>query len=387
VLDDIEQVRVAARQAARLTRQLLTFARHEVKRPEVLDLNEAVHAAGQLLRRTLGEHIELTIAAEPALWRVKADRGQLEQILVNLAVNARDAMPGGGRLSIDTGNTEVDAAYVARKPGLAPGRYARIRVSDTGTGMDRATAERVFEPFFSTKPKGRGTGLGLATVYGIVTGTGGSIEIYSEPGLGTTVSVLLPATEEAAGPDAIPAAPAVAGNDQRGHGETILLVEDEESLRELTGRILTRSGYQVCAVGGGSEAVRRASDPAQPINLLLTDVIMPEMLGNEVAARVGAVRPGVPALFMSGYAQPILDTHGIPPPQFDILEKPFTEATLLSRVRQALGRAQALGRDVGVGEREVVHGLGVRPLVFQRAMVALEHGDEQGEGEERVGAE
>jgi PAS domain S-box-containing protein len=337
VLEDIMQVRVAAEQAIRVTRQLLTFARHDVTCSEVLDLNEAVHGAGQLLRRTLGEHIDLTISTEPALWRVKADRGQLEQVLVNLAVNARDAMPGGGRLSIDTGNTEVDATYATRRPGLTPGRYARLRVSDTGIGMDRATAERVFEPFFSTKPKGRGTGLGLATVYGIVTGAGGSIEIYSEPGLGTTVSVLLPATDEDAGPDV---APAVSGDDQRGHGETILLVEDEESLRELTRRILTRSGYRVRAAATGSEAVRAASDPAQPVDLLLTDVVMPEMLGNEVATRVGAVRPGVPALFISGYAQPILDTHGVPAPQFDILEKPFTEAALLGRVRQALGRGK-----------------------------------------------
>jgi PAS domain S-box-containing protein len=335
VLEDIEQVRVAAQQASRLTRQLLTFARENVNRPEVLDLNEAVKEAGLLLRRTLGEHIELVIAAEPALWRVKADRGQLEQVLVNLAVNARDAMPGGGRLSIDTGNTEVDAAYVTRRPELKPGRYARLRVSDTGTGMDRATADRVFEPFFSTKPKGRGTGLGLATVYGVVTQAGGSIEIYSELGLGTTITVLLPATDEAAEPH-LPSA--AAPDDQRGHGETILVVEDEESLRQLTGRILTRNGYQVCAVGSGAEAVRRAADPAQPITLLLTDVVMPEMLGNEVAARIGAIRPDVPALFMSGYAQPILDSHGIAPQPFEILEKPFTEAALLSRVRKAITR-------------------------------------------------
>ncbi len=338
VLDDIEQVRVAAQQATRLTRQLLTFARHEVNRPEVLDLNEAVNGAGQLLRRTLGEHIDLTIAAEPALWRVKADRSQLEQVLVNLAVNARDAMPGGGRLTIDTGNAEVDAAYATRRPELKPGRYTRLRVSDTGMGMDRATADRVFEPFFSTKPKGRGTGLGLATVYGVVTQAGGSIEIYSEKGLGTTISVLLPATDEDAEPYR---PPAVSHDDHRGHGETVLVVEDEEILRELTTRILTRSGYQVCVVSSGSGAVRRAGDPAQPIDLLLTDVVMPEMLGNEVAARVGAIRPGVPALFMSGYAQPILDSHGVPAPAFDVVEKPFTEAVLLSRVRKAISRTAA----------------------------------------------
>jgi len=333
--DDIEQVRVAAQQAIRLTRQLLTFARHEVTRPEVLDLNESVRGAGQLLRRTLGEHIELAITTEPGLWRVKADRGQLEQVLVNLAVNARDAMPGGGRLVIDTANTEVDETYATSRARLAPGRYARLRVSDSGTGMDRATAERVFEPFFSTKPKGRGTGLGLATVYGVVTGAGGSIEIYSEVGLGTTVSVLLPATDEDAAPAADPAVPA---GDARGQGETILLVEDEDSLRKLTNRILTHAGYVVCAAASGADAVRVAADPAQLIDLLLTDVVMPEMLGNEVAARVGAARPGLPALFMSGYAQAILDAHGVPGPRFDIMEKPFTKAALLSRVRQAISR-------------------------------------------------
>ena len=335
LLDDIEQVRVAAQQAIRLTRQLLTFARHEVTRPEVLDLNEAVRGAGQLLRRTLGAHIELTITTEPDLWRVKADRGQLEQVLVNLAVNARDAMPGGGRLMIDTANAEVDDAYATSRAELTPGRYARLRVSDSGTGMDRATAERVFEPFFSTKTKGRGTGLGLATVYGVVTGAGGSIDIYSEVGLGTTVSVLLPATDE----DAAPAADlALGGDDDLGRGETILLVEDEASLRELTSRILTHAGYQVCAAGNGADAVRVAGDPAQVIDLLLTDVVMPEMLGNEVAARVSAARPGVPALFMSGYAQAILDAHGVPEQGFDIVEKPFTKAALLSRVRQAISR-------------------------------------------------
>ena len=335
VLADIDQVQVAAQQAIRVTRQLLTFARHEVTTPEIIDINEAVESAGKLLRRALGEHIELTIAAEPALWRVKADRGQLEQVLVNLAVNARDAMPGGGQLTIDTANVEVDDTFASQRPGLVPGRYARLRVSDNGTGMDKATADRVFEPFFSTKPKGHGTGLGLATVYGIVTGAGGSIDIYSEAGTGTTVSVLLPATDERAGPDAGSRSPA--DDDVRGHGETILLVEDEVSLRELARRILDDNGYHVCVADNGADAVRRAGDPAQPIDLLLTDVIMPEMLGHEVAARVAALRPETPALFLSGYAQPILDAQGVLLPGYDILEKPFTEVGLLSRVRKALG--------------------------------------------------
>ena len=342
VLDDIEQVRVAATQAARLTRQLLTFARHEVTRPEVLDLNEAVRDAGQLLHRTLGEHIELSISPEPALWPVKADKGQLEQVLVNLAVNARDAMPGGGRLTIDTGNVEVDETYASGRPGLTPGRYIRLRVSDTGVGMDRATLDRLFEPFFSTKPKGRGTGLGLATVYGIVTGAGGTIDVYSEPGLGTAFSVLLPATSDLARPTEAAAGHSVS---PEGHGETVLLVEDETSLRDLTSRILTRHGYRVRAMATGTEAIELARAPGQRVDLLLTDVVMPEMMGNEVAAAVRAIVPGVPALYMSGYAQPILDSHGVPALSIDILEKPFTEARLLARVRQALdaGAAGAQG--------------------------------------------
>ncbi|MBV9793324.1 MAG: PAS domain S-box protein [Actinobacteria bacterium] len=358
VLYDIEQVQAAAQQAARLTRQLLTFARHEVTRPEVLDLNEAVQGAGQLLDRTLGEHIKLTISPDPELWPVKADRGQLEQVLLNLAVNARDAMPGGGRLTIDTSNVEADETYASGRPGLTPGRYTRLRVSDSGVGMDRATLDRLFEPFFTTKPKGRGTGLSLATVYGIVTGAGGAIDVYSEPGLGTAFSVLLPASAEAAGA-ALAAGPAGAGDGQAGpdgRGETVLLVEDESSLRDLTSRILTRHGYRVHAMATGTKAVELARVPGQVIDLLLTDVVMPEMMGNEVAAAVRAVVPGLPALYMSGYAQPILDAHGVPALAIDILEKPFTEAALLGRVRAALdaGRPEQgsveLTGDEGGGE-------------------------------------
>jgi PAS domain S-box-containing protein len=365
VLYDIEQVQAAAQQAARLTRQLLTFARHEVTRPEVLDLNEAVQGAVELLRRTLGEHIELGINPDPELWPVKADRGQLEQVLLNLAVNARDAMPGGGRLTIDTGNVEVDETYASGRPGLNPGRYIRLRVSDSGVGMDRATLDRLFEPFFTTKPKGRGTGLGLATVYGIVTGAGGTIDVYSEPGLGTAFSVLLPGTFAAAGETAatpdLPASP-------DGRGETVLLVEDEASLRDLTSRILTRHGYRVHAMATGTKAVELARVPGQAIDLLLTDVVMPEMMGNEVAAAVRAIRPGVPALYMSGYAEPILDSHGVPALSIDILEKPFTEAALLTRVRQALeaGRSRPVaGAAEPAGSAELAGDEGDGELQFR----------------------
>ena len=286
---DVEQIRDAAQRAIRLTRQLLTFARKDVVHPEVLSLNDIITGLEQLLRRTLGEHITLNTAPAGDLWPVKADAGQLKQVLVNLAVNARDAMPGGGKLTIDTANITVNDAYAGGRPGLQPGRYARLRVSDTGTGMPPEVLARVFEPFFTTKPLGQGTGLGPATFYGIITGAGGHAQIYSEPGLGTTVTGLLPATtEDPAGPTPPPATP------RRGHGETILLVEDDTTLQELATRLLTRHGYQVrTAPAAAAPAI--AADPGQSLDLLLTDVVMPEMLGNEVARRVHASRPPCPS--------------------------------------------------------------------------------------------
>jgi hypothetical protein len=333
VLADVEEVRGAASRAASLTRQLLIFARRDVIHPQVLDVGTIVSGVENLLRRTLGEHIDLdTSHAAAGLWPVKADPGQIEQVLINLAVNARDAMPGGGKLTIDTSNITVDETYASTRPDLKPGRYTRLRVSDTGTGMDHDTLARVFEPFFSTKPTGSGTGLGLATVYGIITHAGGHAQIYSEPGLGTTVTALLPATDAAPSAAAEPVAAAPAA----GRGETVLLVEDEHSLWQLASRILIRSGYQVCPAATPAEALRQASDLDQPISLLLTDVVMPEMLGNELAALVRAIRPDLPVLFMSGYAQQVLDAQGALDVGVDLLEKPFSQATMLTRVRQAI---------------------------------------------------
>jgi PAS domain S-box-containing protein len=383
VLADVEQVRTAAQQAIRVTRQLLTFTRSETARREVLDLNEVVRSAGRLLRRSLGEQTELVIAADAGLWPVEADRGQLEQVLVNLALNARDAMPSGGQLTIATGNAEVDAVYAEQRPDLQPGQYCRLAVSDTGTGMDAETIERVFEPFFTTKPRGHGTGLGLATVYGIVTGLGGTIDIYSEVGLGTTMNVLLPAGGQAgvaaatpgagesgsagaarAGPasggtvaagslpaGSVPAGGVPAGEPSaapgvRGDGETILLVEDEASLRTMASRILARNGYRVREAADGPSALALAGDPAERIDLLVTDMVMPGMLGNEVVDRVRDIRPGLPALLITGYAKPVLDFHGIPAPELDIVQKPFTESALLNRVQRALRRA-AVPRQAG----------------------------------------
>jgi hypothetical protein len=330
-LDDSSQIQQAAERATALTRQLLTFARRDIVSPRVLDVGTVVGNLEHMLRRSLGEHIDMVITLAPDLWPVFADSGQLDQVLVNLAVNASDAMPGGGKLTIDTANITVDDTYANERPGLTPGRYVRLRVSDTGTGMNPEVAARVFEPFYTTKPPGKGTGLGLATVHGIITRAGGYAQLYSEPGMGTTITALLPITKQAAS-----AAPAPAAAPVRGHGEQVLLAEDEESLAALVHRILVRNGYQVVTATSPEAALRHASDLQQPIDLLLTDAVMPNMLGNELAAKVRALRPGVPVLYMSGYAQPILDTQGALDPLTDLLEKPFSEATLLSRVRRAL---------------------------------------------------
>jgi len=335
VLEDMGQVQAAAQQAIRVTRQLLTFAKGKAADREVLDLNEIVASAGELLRRSLGGHIELVIAAGDDLWPVEADRGQLEQVLVNLAVNARDAMPDGGRLSITTANAEVDADYAGQRPGLKPGRYCRLAVADTGVGMDQATVERVFEPFFSTKPRGRGTGLGLASVYGIVSGVGGTIDVNSQVGLGTTMNVLLPVAAKAVA--AVPE-PRLPAEDARGRGETILLVEDEQGMRAMAARILSGGGYLVREAADGAAAIRLTNDRGERVDLLVTDVAMPGMLGTEVADRVRAIRPSLPVLFITGSAQQATD---LPTAGPDIVSKPFTEALLLARVRRALDRSGA----------------------------------------------
>jgi signal transduction histidine kinase/CheY-like chemotaxis protein len=333
---DVAQIREAGERATRLTHQLLAFARRETIRPRVLDLTGVVLEMERLLRRTLGRHVRLETALAPDLWPIMADYGQLEQVLVNLAVNARDAMPQGGTLTLDTENVDADAAYVAPRPGLAPGRYMRLRVSDTGTGMAPDVAARAFEPFFTTKPKGEGTGLGLATIYGIVTGAGGHVQIYSEAGLGTTVTVLLPATDAP-----LPAATDRRREPRRGAGETILVVEDEAPMLEVARRLLEDGGYSVLTAGDGEEALRVAAGHDGEIHLLLTDAVMPGMLGKEVAARVAELRPGIAVLYMSGYAQSVIGPMGDLAGGQAIIDKPFTAAALLERVAAALTRARA----------------------------------------------
>lgn len=330
-LKDVERIERAAESAARLTHQLLAFARREVVQPRPLNINSTITELEPLLRRALGEHIEFVIERGDALWPVLMDPGHLEQVLTNLAVNARDAMRQGGTLTIDTENVEVDEAYAGGRPGLRPGRYVHLRVSDTGTGMSKETLQRAFEPFFTTKPKGQGTGLGLATVHGIVNQAGGYISIYSELGLGTRVSALLPATDQvpvSAGPQP--------GHQRQAATETILVVEDAEDLREVVGRILSRNGFHVIIAADGQEAIHAATDHTGRIHLLLTDVVMPQMQGTELAARITVLQPDIKVLFMSGYAQPMLGIAGTLAPGIVLLEKPFTEPLLLARVRQVL---------------------------------------------------
>jgi PAS domain S-box-containing protein len=331
VLKDVERIERAAQDAARLTHQLLAFARVEVVQPRAMDIYSVGTERAPLLRRTLGEHIDLIVLPSPRLWRVMIDAGQLSQVLTNLAVNSRDAMPKGGKLTIDAGNVEVDGAYAAARPGLQQGRYVRLRVSDTGIGMDKKTLEHAFEPFFTTKPRGQGTGLGLATIYGIVTQAGGRIDVYSEPGMGTRVSVLLPATDQAQTSSEQPAVGL-----PRAATETVLVVEDSDDLREIVDRILSKSGYKVLVAANGAEALEMATGYSGRIDVLLTDLIMPEMLGSELAPRLLESRPDLRVLYMSGFAQPALGAAGTLSPEVALLDKPFTEPTLLAGVRHVL---------------------------------------------------
>ena len=328
---DIEQIERAVHRAAGLTRQLLAFGRREVVHPRVLNLNDVVTDVTELLVRTLGEHVELITIPAGDLVPVFADPGQMEQVLVNLAVNARDAMPSGGTLAIATANTNLDEEYAAGRANLQPGGYVSVKVSDTGTGMPLGVQERVFEPFFTTKPKGEGTGLGLATVYGIITQAGGAVRIYSEPGLGTTVTVLLPSTDRDA-----QIAPSPQAEPEGGAGRVVLVVEDEAALREVTRRMLDRAGYRVLTAASGPEALEIAAREQGPIDVLLTDVVMPHILGREVSDRVRTLQPGVRVLFMSGYAHGLLSAQGVLEPGLNLIEKPFTQAALLTKLTDVL---------------------------------------------------
>jgi two-component system cell cycle sensor histidine kinase/response regulator CckA len=329
IRDDIGQVQQAAERAAGLTRQLLAFARQEMIQPRVLNVNDVVLSVEQLLIRTFGEHIELVTDLAAGLPPVLADPGQIEQVLVNLAVNARDAMPQGGKLVIHTASTSIDDT--ASQGEMPPGQYVALKVSDTGTGIPKDVLDRVFEPFFTTKPKGEGTGLGLATVYGIITQAGGHVRIYSEPGLGTSFTALLPVTEQDVAPGAPPPA-----EPEHGQGQTVLVVEDEPALREVTRRILDRNGYHVVAAASGNEALDVLASQLDHIDVLLTDVIMPRMQGKELAGKVRNLQPAARVVFMSGYTQGLLGEQGILEPGVHLIEKPFSESTLLTKLHEVL---------------------------------------------------
>jgi signal transduction histidine kinase/CheY-like chemotaxis protein len=325
-LGDLGQISLAAERAASLTRQLLSFARQEVIRPQVLDLNAVVSAVETMLRPTIGEHVEVITALASDLWHVLADPGQVEQVLVNLAVNARDAMPGGGTLRIETKNMNVESDNWADDPETSSGHHVRLRVIDTGTGMTPEVIEHVFEPFFTTKDEG-GTGLGLSTVYGIVAQAEGRIHIRSTLGTGTTFTILFPVTSEIA-----PAGESEIAYEREPKGEVILLVEDEQALRDVTQRILIRSGYRVLTAANGPDALELAARQVGEVHLLLTDVVMPSMLGKEVAERMLEIKPEVEVLFMSGYARRVLASQGRLDPNVALIEKPFSEAELLKEV-------------------------------------------------------
>ena len=291
----VAEIARAGQRAAALTYQLLAFSRRQVLTPEVLDLNAVAADSEKLLRRLIGEDIELVTVLRPALGSVRVDPGQLQQVILNLAVNARDAMPQGGTLTIETAKAELDEAYARDHPGVEPGQYVMLAVSDTGCGMDAATRSRIFEPFFTTKEPGKGTGLGLATVYGIVKQSGGHVWVYSEPGLGTTFKIYLPRVAAAAEAPARPSLPEPAP----GGSETIRLVEDEDQVRALVRGVLEEAGYRVLVAGRGDEALRVAAEHVGPLDLLLTDVVMPGMSGRELAARLSGRRADLRVLYMS----------------------------------------------------------------------------------------
>jgi hypothetical protein len=332
VLDDVSQIGAAAERAARLTHQLLAFGRREVITPEIIDFNVIVGEVDALLRATIGEHVELITRCATDLERVLADRGQMEQVLLNLAVNARDAMPTGGTLIIDTDNYTVDDAAAALDPRLHAGPHVRLRVADTGTGMSRDTIERAFEPFFSTKSKEKGSGLGLATVHGIVNQAGGMIDLESDLGTGTTFTILLPSARSTLAQPAVPR-PAT----RRSHGgETILVVEDENLVLDVARRILTRHGYRVLAARGGSDAIELIKEHKGTIHLLLTDVVMPGLTGKQVAERVTELRPKIRVLYMSGYPEAVVTSQGVVQRGIHLVSKPFVATDLLEHVRATL---------------------------------------------------
>jgi len=331
--EDATEISRAARRAADLTRQLLAFSRQQVLAPKVLDLGNIVMSVEPMLRRLIGENIELRTVLAPDLGAVRADPGQLEQVILNLAVNARDAMPQGGKLTIETANVDLDRSYAREHVSVRTGPYVMLAVTDTGIGMDETTRTHLFEPFYTTKEFGRGTGLGLATVYGIVKQSEGYIWVYSEPNHGATFKIYLPRVD--APPEAAGAPDPATGAGHRGT-ETVLLVEDETLVRSLVQRVLGHQGYTVLEAAAGEEALAVAAAHGGEIHLLVTDVVMPGVGGRELARRLSVVRPRTRVLYLSGYSDDAVVRHGMLDPGTFFLQKPFTPAVLLRKVREVL---------------------------------------------------
>jgi PAS domain S-box-containing protein len=331
----VAQIDQAADRAAALTSQLLAYSRRTVLQPRVFNLNTLVLNLDKMLRRLIGEDIVMKSVIEPKLGSIKADPGQVEQVIMNLAVNARDAMPKGGSLTIETANVTLDEAYGRTHEGVRPGSYIMLAVSDTGTGMDAATRSHIFEPFFTTKGVGRGTGLGLSMAYGIVKQSGGSIEVYSEPDHGTTFKIYLPRVEEP-----VESLPGKSADTPSRGNETVLLVEDDEQVRDLAREILVKCGYTVLAAESAAEVVTHCENHAGPIHLLLTDVVMPGVGGREIASQVSTRRPGIKVLYMSGYTTNAVVHHGVLDPGTHFLQKPFTPASLAAKIREVLNHSK-----------------------------------------------
>jgi two-component system cell cycle sensor histidine kinase/response regulator CckA len=334
---DLVEIQKAGLRAADLTRQLLAFSRHQVLQPRIIDLDLVIRGVEGMIRRLLREDIEIVLLPGRATGRAFADPGQLEQALINLAVNARDAMPTGGRLTLATEDVELGAAYAARHPDVKPGRFVMLSVTDDGVGMTAAERARAFEPFFTTKGPGKGTGLGLATVFGIVRQSGGHVALYSEPGHGTTFRIYLPRVDRAAEPPAIEPPPS---GDDRGD-ETILLVEDDAQVRSILATALRHGGYRVLEAANAGEAFLAAEQHPARIDLLATDVVMPRMSGHDLAARLAAVRPLMKVLYLSGHAGDEVARHGVAEPNIALVEKPLTPHTLLRAVRRVLDAGAA----------------------------------------------
>ena len=330
-----EEVLKAADRAGALTNQLLAFSRRQIMRPRVVSVNTVLAQTQKMLDRLIGEDVELMLRLGPEVGNIKADPLHVEQAVVNLAVNARDAMPLGGRLTIETENVCLDENYARTHMGVSPGEFVMIAVSDTGHGMDAETRRRIFEPFFTTKEKGKGTGLGLATVYGMIKQTGGDIWVYSEPGRGTTFKLYFPRVTEPASDSA----EGDAGLANRAGGETILVVEDETAVRELTVRMLRQLGYVILTACSGAEALEIAQTYEGTINLLLTDVVMPGMSGRHLADQLLAGRPGTKVLFLSGYTENTVVHHGVLDAGVNFLPKPFSRETLARKLREVLAEA------------------------------------------------